>query len=376
MRKKLFATFSICGACISFYIGAGFATMQEIMQYEVSYGSEFFIVILVSALIYIYTNVSFATNGHRLQLQRGGEIYGVYCGVINKSVGRFASLFFDYFSAFFCYLSFIVMIGGASSTFAQQWNMPAEFGAIIMSLLVSLTVLMGLSGIIKSLGMVGPVIVVMILVVSIFSVFMGVPELGDNLKAIDQGLYADSIKQVGGGSPLISGISYGGFVILWFAAFLAEIGAKNRLRDVNIGMTLSSLFIFGTSAICCIALIGNISFVANTDIPALALAGMIHPFVAGVYAIIICLGIYTSAVPLLWTSVRKIASEGTLLYKFSTFLLGLAGCVIACFVPYKGLLNIVYGINGYLGAVLVVFMLLYDIKTKMSKSSECQCSSA
>ena len=28
---------ALCGACIAFYIGAGFATMQEVMQYEASY---------------------------------------------------------------------------------------------------------------------------------------------------------------------------------------------------------------------------------------------------------------------------------------------------------------------------------------------------
>ena len=57
---------ALCGACISFYIGAGFATMQEVMQYEASYGSAFPVVILIVAIIYIYTNVSFATNGNRL----------------------------------------------------------------------------------------------------------------------------------------------------------------------------------------------------------------------------------------------------------------------------------------------------------------------
>lgn len=41
-----------CGACIAFYIGAGFATMQEVMQYEASYGSEFWIVIAV-CVVYI-----------------------------------------------------------------------------------------------------------------------------------------------------------------------------------------------------------------------------------------------------------------------------------------------------------------------------------
>ena len=34
---------SFCGACIAFYIGAGFATMQEVMQYEASYGSQFWV---------------------------------------------------------------------------------------------------------------------------------------------------------------------------------------------------------------------------------------------------------------------------------------------------------------------------------------------
>lgn len=74
-----------CGACIAFYIGAGFATMQEVMQYEASYGSSFWIVILVAAIIYVYTNLSFVSNGHRLKLSKGGDIYRVYCG---KYIGK------------------------------------------------------------------------------------------------------------------------------------------------------------------------------------------------------------------------------------------------------------------------------------------------
>lgn len=58
----------ICGACIAFYIGAGFATMQEVLQYEASYGSHLWKVIAVAAIIYIYTNFSFAFNGNRLKL--------------------------------------------------------------------------------------------------------------------------------------------------------------------------------------------------------------------------------------------------------------------------------------------------------------------
>ena len=51
--NKIISILMLCGTCISFYIGAGFATMQEVVQYEASYGSLFWVVILVAAIIYI-----------------------------------------------------------------------------------------------------------------------------------------------------------------------------------------------------------------------------------------------------------------------------------------------------------------------------------
>lgn len=369
MNKKfsIASMIALCGACISFYIGAGFATMQEVVQYEASYGSLFPVVILVVAIIYVYTNISFATNGNRLGLKRGGDIYETYCSVFGKKFGKVASVFFDYFSALFCYMSFVVMCGGASSTVAQQWGLPSGVGAVALTILVIITVIFGLDGILKALSKIGPVIIIMILLVSIITAITGIPHLTANMVAVDAGTYADVMKQVGNGNPIASGASYGGFVILWFAAFLAEIGAKNKLREVNAGMGLSALFIFGAASICCLALIGHIDVTAAADIPALVLAAQISPIIAQIFAIVICAGIYTSAVPLLWTGVRKISVEGTVKYKVVTITGGVLGCIIACFIPYKGLINVLYGLNGYLGFILVFFMLIYDIKTRMSR---------
>ena len=340
--------------------------MQEVVQYEVAYGSLFPIVILVTAVIYVYTNISFATNGHRLNLQRGGEIYEVYGGVLGKKFGRAMGVFFDYFSALFCYMSFIVMCGGANATATQQWGVQPGIGAFVLTALVIVTVIFGLDGILKALSKIGPVIIAMILVVSIIATATGWKNIASGMAAIDAGTYANSLAQVGDGNPIASGASYGGFVILWFAAFISEIGAKNRLRSVNAGMGLSTLFIFGSAALCCMGIIGHIEDTANADIPALVLAGNISPAFAQVFAIIICAGIYTSAVPLLWTGVRKLAGEEERKYKCITCIAGILGCLIACYFPYKGLINVLYGLNGYLGFVLVFFMLIYDIKTKMS----------
>lgn len=369
-KSHLLSIITLCGACISFYIGAGFATMQEILQYEASYGSLFPLVILVTAIIYIYTNLSFATNGNRLNFKRGGDIYGIYCGILGKKFAKIASVFFDYFSAIFCYMSFVVMCGGASSTMSQQWGLPSGMGAIILTIAVICTVVFGLEGILNALSKIGPLIIIMIFAVAIITAVTGAPDYAKNLAAVDAGTYSDIINQVGNGNPLASGASYGGFVILWFAAFLAEIGSKNKLKEVNTGMLLSTLFIFGSATVCCIALIGHIDITAAADIPALVLAEQISPFLAQAFAIIICAGIYTSAVPLLWTGVRKISKEGTTKYRLVTIIGGILGCVIACFVPYKGLINILYGLNGYLGFILVFFMIIYDIKTRMSANQK------
>ena len=101
------------------------------------------------AAIYVYTNISFATNGNRLKLERGGDIYEIYCSVFGRKFGKSAAVFFDYFSALFCYMSFVVMCGGASSTAAQQWGMPAWAGAVILTVLVICTAMFGLDGILK-----------------------------------------------------------------------------------------------------------------------------------------------------------------------------------------------------------------------------------
>ncbi len=347
-----------CGACIAFYIGAGFATMQEVMQYEASYGSKFLIVIAVAAVIYIYTNLSFASTGNRTNIERGGDIYKVYCG-------KYIGAFYDFFAALFCYMSFIVMCGGANSTAMEQWGLPNGAGAVILTIAVVVTVIFGLQGIVNALSILGPIIVVCIFLIATVTSIMSFGNYANGLAAVDNHVY--EITQVGGGNPFASGASYGGFVILWFAAFLSEIGAKNKLKEVNIGMLISSVAIFGVAILSCIALIANIDQTWNVGIPALVLTTRIHPVFAVVFAIIIFLGIYTSAVPLLWTGIRKISEDGTTRYKMGTIVGGVAGCLIACFIPYKGLLNVLYGLNGYLGFILIAFMVVNDIRVKMKK---------
>ena len=126
---------------------------------------------------------------------------------------------------------------------------------------------------------------------------------------IDLGAYG--IAQIGLGNPLASGASYGDCVILWFAAFPGEVSTCENLPVVRRGMLLSSLFIFGTAVLCCVALISNIDLVWDAPIPTLVLANRMSSALDLVFSTVIFVGIYTSAAPLLWTGVTCLMGEGS-----------------------------------------------------------------
>ena len=73
-------------------------------------------------------------------------------------------------------------------------------------------------------------------------------------------------------------------------------------------------------------------------------------------------GIYTTAVPLLYNPCGRFAKEGTSQFKILTVALGVIGLIVGLFLPFRVLVNIIYVLNGYVGAVLILFMLWKNIK--------------
>ena len=364
-KMKIGAVIGFTGAMIAFYIGAGFATFQEVLQYEASYGNLMIVVVITLSIIYLYTNFSFATVGSRVKVSRGGEIYEHYCG---KYLGKC----FDWFCSIYCYICFFVMCGGANSTLTQLFgffgiDMPNGVGAVIITVTAIATVIFGLDGIVNALGKLGPIIVLLILVVAGWTVIANIGGYAQGITDMEA-LVADGTVAKVGSNPISAALSYSGFVIMWFAAFMSELGAKNKLKEVNAGVVCSIIAIAAAAILCSVALICTASWSCIQPIPSLEMAMQIHPIFGVLFAIIVFCGIYTTSVPLLWTGITRITPEGTPKYKIMVVIGAVVGCLIACFVPYKGLVNFIYGTLGYVGFILVFFMIVYDIRTKMGKN--------
>ncbi|ACV23163.1 Uncharacterized membrane protein [Slackia heliotrinireducens] len=371
----------LAGAVIAFTIGSGFATGQEIIQYYTSYGLELFATVVVFAVLFLYYNFNFAHAGATERFEKANDVYKYYCG---KHLGTVL----DYYSTAFVYMSFWVMIGGASSTLEQQYGLPHVVGGIVLAVLAIITVAAGLRKLVDAIGIVGPIIVVMCIAIAVLSLISNWENLSAGLAALasaPEGLIGatatDNIKYAAdpnGFIPgwLMSGLSYAGFVLLWFAAFTSALGMNNRLKDLNAGIVggtvaiCVAIVLVALAQICCInveSLSNPGVYVWNADIPNLVLTEHILPALSSVFAIVVFAGIYSTAVPLLYNPVSRFAEEGTVRFKVLTAVLGIVGLLIGLFLPFRVLVNVIYVLNGYVGAALLIFMVAKNIRDLIAK---------
>ncbi|SCG82060.1 hypothetical protein DW1_0440 [Proteiniborus sp. DW1] len=348
--KKVFA---FAGAFIAFLIGSGFATGQEIMQYFASYGHMGIAGAIVMFVLFLYVGVSFITVGQKHKFPKGSDIYTYYCG---KTIGKF----YDYFSVIFIYMSFVVMIAGAGATLNQQYGLPVAVGGIIMGILAGGTVIFGLGKIVDVIGKIGPVIVVLSILLGLSAIIINPGGLSNANEVIPT---LELMKA--STNWLFAAGSYVGFCMLWLASFMSSMGATaNSKKEAALGAVFGAIAFSIAVIIVALGLMANIEQVAGSMIPSLILAANIHPAIAVLFSLTVVAGIYTTAVPLLWTASSRIADEKSSKFKIITIVLAVIGVFIGLKVPFDRLVNIIYVINGYVGILLLVLMVIKSIRNK------------
>ncbi len=349
---------SYAGAFMALLIGSGFATGQEILQYFASYGMQGLLVALMMLILFILISGCFIAAGKRENFAKGSDIFQYYCG---KHIGTF----YDYFTILFVFMSYIVMIAGAGATINEHFGLPTVLGSLLMMILVCVTTIFGLNGVINVIGKLGPFIAILAIVLGTISALSNLPGILENSALLAEGEI--TVKQVGN-SWFSSATSYVGFCILWLAAFLTAMGKEtNSVKEGVLGTTIGSIgFTIGCTTMM-LGLLAHLPLVADSQIPALILAGRISPILSFCFSIIIFMGIFTTAVPLLWQVSSRFTVEGTPKFKITSIVCAVVGSLIALLLPFNSLVNIVYGINGYVGIILVFFIVVKEIRRLKTK---------
>lgn len=347
-KVSVLRVLTYAGAIIAFLIGSGFATGQEILQYFTSYGywGVFGTGLLVLVLM-TYVAVEFFVVGQAKKFERPSMIFHYYCG---KHLGTF----FDFFSILFVFLSFTVMVAGAGAVFEEHYGLSRYAGGIGLAVVVGISVWFGLKSLVDVIGKIGPLIVVVAIALGLLGILRnpgGVAE-GNALLAGMELTQAST-------NWFMAGLSYVGFCMLWLAAFLTALGKTARSRKEASSGALAGSIAFSVACIVVgLGLLANIAEVGGTEIPMLVLASDVSPVLAAGISVMILAGIYTTAVPLLWTVSSRFFADKTPRFKYLTIALAVIGTVIGLVLPFSQMVNIVYVVNGYVGILLLVLMLV------------------
>ncbi|MEG1837316.1 MAG: hypothetical protein RRZ70_05055 [Synergistaceae bacterium] len=350
--------FKFAGAFIAFLIGSGFATGQEILQYFTSYGLHGLLTAFIMLVLFFYVGASFISAGYTNKFVKNNDIFTYYCG-------KYIGAAYDYFTVVFLFMSYVVMIGGASATLNQHYGLNPLVGGILMAVLATCTVVMGLGKIVDIIGRIGPAIVIVSIVIGLVAIF-------DNPSGILEGARMIAKGEVevmrAGTNWFTSACSYVGFCMLWLICFLGAMGKQaNSKKEAVMGTSFGAAGFALGCVILMLGLLANIGIVAGTQIPSLMLVNKFSTYFATMFTVIIMLGIYTTAVPLLWQVSARFTEEKTQKFRIFTVILAAAGCFIGLELPFNKLVNIIYGINGYVGILLLVFIVLKDIRNHIGK---------
>lgn len=327
-KQTGFSAFSLAGAFCAFCIGSGFASGQEVMQFFTAFGLWSFGALAISMVLFMWLGSSIMRAGHALQLSNTSDIFKHYCG-------QYLGLFFELLVPFFLFAVFVIMLAGGGAIVTQNYGANPYVGRTIMAAVSLITVVFGLKRMVSVIGVIGPVIILVAIVAGV----IGITHANHSLGTITEVITPLQVPAAAS-SWWVAGLLYAGFMIFGSAPFFAGLGvnAKN-LGVAKAGGLLGGLMLIGAAAIMSTGMLLNIDLVFNNDVPALVVAGLASNILSSVFAIILLLGVYTTAAPMLWTVCNRIAPDGTKIFRIAAVVLTVFAYVGASF-PFGKLVGL------------------------------------
>lgn len=351
--------FLLSGAYISYCIGSGFTTGQDALQFFAGFGGWGFASLALGMVIHIYTATSFLKLGLERQFDSNLAVYEYYAGPKIAKVLLGVLIVFTFFSA-------TVMVAGFGASLEQNFGISPIIGNAFVGILCILTVILGLKKMVNIIGTFAPILIVVALITAIYFIVNNYEGMAEGMRMAPE---MDTPRL--GQTWVDSGINFASWAPLITAPFLAAAAPKfiSTPKEATIS-AISGVLLYGIAiAVMVVAFFCDYANISVMEVPTLAMAMLISKVFGTCYIVMMCMGIYTSAVPeflMFCTSFRK---EGTVSYKvFSAIAIALS-TALTTLLPFGTLYNYVYLVAGYLGWGLIVIVVYKNIKVKREKKA-------
>lgn len=336
--------FKVAATYVGTVIGAGFASGQEILRFFTLFGIRGIWGLVFCTVLFAFLGVLILFLGRRLGAVSYKEIIHFACG---KKMGPAMDLLLT----FFLFGTLSVMLAGAGAVFTERLGLPAASGTVITLILSVITVMSGLSGIVRANVIVVPVMLFLGLMVSIQEI--------DAVKVLANLNSFSPVSRPATSNWFVSAGLYLAFNLALSVPVLAPLG-----RETGSGRTLILGGLLGGTLLGVIALSMNLALLsmypesAGYQVPMLLVAEKKGQVLLAGYIFVLWAEIFT-------TIIGNLFGLGTRLKELTGFSCRvtvapvMVGALVLSQAGFARLVTHLYPFFGYI-AIIFVICLIYS----------------
>ena len=335
------------------YMGAAFISGQETLQFYMAFGWWGFAGMLLVVGLFTFEAYRFQARIFKDKIPEPFEAVHILCG-------RRMGIVFTWVVLFSLVLGMISMLAGSGAVAAENYGLPNLLGRTLVVSAAVLVVMLGLNKIVDVLGVVGPVNIALMVVVAVIALVNAPHSVWEGMT-----LAPDLIQVKGAATWWLSALKYVGYgLLVLIPTYMISGSEAGSLREAKASAFTQMIPLVTVWILVMCAQAGNITEVAGTEIPNVAMARIHVPALSKVFGVCIMLGTFSAITMSLWSLARKLAEEGTAKYRLITLGIGAAALVVSGVLPFSKILNLSFTLVFWIGLILFGILVWGAIKRK------------
>lgn len=352
----------LAGALSAYWIGSGFSTGQEVLQFFSASGTKGIIaalifLVLMSSMTYILYGI-----GQKKKFENPYDVFEYYCG---KVIGQV----YIWYSVALVYAIFVVMLAGAGATINQYYGIPTYIGTGAIALLALGTTLLGVEKLIDIIGVIGPVKILFVAIVGVAGIITLFGQ--SNVLTEATNLMPTLGFKSASSNWAWSGALYAFLALMVSIPFQVDCGkSAGSVKEARIAGLVGTFAFTVAIVLLVIAELVYYKLIVGKQVPTLEIANHISPTLGLIFSVLIVVSIYSAVASFLLMTVRKFAPDRTKKFNIIAVILTAIGMFFGGVLPFDKLVNILYPIAGYSAIVFTFFMLFKELRSRNATDND------
>lgn len=347
--RKLALTYSGC------FLGAGFLSGQELWQFFGSFSKWGAVGLIVAVCLQCFLCVVILNYVKERNIDS-------FKNLISDEKTKIIGEIFTTVQVVFIYLIVTVMLAGVGALFEQVFDISGFVPSLIFAVIVTLVAFSGINGVVKIFSKTVPVLLVFTLIISVVSL----------AKFGFKGFYSEEVTGRTFVMPnsFIATMLFAVYNLFCSLGVLTPIGSRlKNEKTATVGILTGGMILIFVAVSVLLPQIANVE-ITETNLPMLTLSKQINAVIFYVYAVLLFLGMFGSAVSnavvvLNYTTKKinngKIGKIIFIILMVIAFLLSRFG--------FSKIIGFAYPVAGYVGFIAFIIILVRITVYKRKKDT-------